>query len=84
MDGIIMFDLSPKLLESMHATLEGVFLPIMSNPKNQQVRGLRGQAKEWGREWGTYGLYAAQRCAHLGAAAGRGCSPLQATYTYSV
>eukprot|EP00962_Isochrysis_galbana_P001299 scaffold330_cov109-Isochrysis_galbana.AAC.11 len=39
MDGIIMFDLSPKLLESMHATLEGVFLPIMSNPKNQQARG---------------------------------------------
>ena len=39
MEGIIMFDVSPKLLESMHATMEGVFLPIMSNPKNQQARG---------------------------------------------
>jgi len=38
MEGMIMFDLSPKLLESMHATMEGVFLPIMSNPKNQQAR----------------------------------------------
>lgn len=43
MSGVMLFDLSPKLLESMHATLEGVFLPIMSNPRNQQARCARGQ-----------------------------------------
>lgn len=37
MANIIIFDLSPKLLESMHALMEGVFLPIMSNPENQQA-----------------------------------------------
>jgi len=36
MSSLMMGDLSPKLLENMHSVLEGVYLPIMSNAKNQQ------------------------------------------------
>ena len=31
---VMVGDLSPKLLENMHQTLAGVFLPLISNPKN--------------------------------------------------
>jgi dynein heavy chain len=30
-------DISPRLLENMYAVLEGVYLPIMSNPANQKA-----------------------------------------------
>ena len=31
-------DLDPKVLDNMHNVLGNVFLPVLSNPKNQHVR----------------------------------------------
>ena len=38
MDELVCGDMSPKLMENMFSVFQDVYLPILSNPKNQEAR----------------------------------------------
>ena len=38
MDQLVCGDMSPKLMENMFSVFQDVYLPILSNPKNQEAR----------------------------------------------
>ena len=37
MDQLVCGDMSPKLMENMFSVFQDVYLPILSNPKNQEA-----------------------------------------------